>query len=128
MDAESQRLFSNDLTALVPESFAEEVRSLRLALHDSRERLRREALESVRQIFSLTAEVTRLEKQNSAYRTRLESMVVDEKLIELALLLVQQCERSRVLRATCADCSCAIKERDRLFMELIRLKQGVSTN
>ncbi len=52
MDTESRRLFSADLAALVPESVAEEVRSLRLALHDSRERQRREALESVRRILA----------------------------------------------------------------------------
>jgi len=128
MHLESQRLFSDDLTASVPESLVEEVRSLRLALRDSRERQRRGALESARRIFALTSEVTRLENLNSAYRRQLESMVVDEQMIELALRLVQQCERNRALRAACRDCSCPTREYNRLFRELMRLTQGVSSN
>ena len=126
MHAESQRLFSDDLMASAPESVVEEVRSLRLALRDSRARQRRGALESARRIFALTGEVTRLENLNLAYRRQLESMVVDEQMIELALRLVQQCERNRALRAACGDYSCTTRECDRLFRELMRLTQGMS--
>ena len=110
----------------------EELQVLRLALRDTRERLYRSALESTRRICALTSEVTRLENMNSAYRCRLESMVSDDPVIDLARRLLACREENeslrhkagragmleKALRDAHAECARMALERDRLSHDL----------
>lgn len=120
----------------LPDDVAEELWALRTALHDSRERLHRSALESTRRICALSSEVTRLEHLNSAYRRRLESMAGDDPLVDMARRLVHSREENealkhesrrartleKALRDAHAECSRMASERDQLALEMARLQ------
>jgi len=143
MDTTSEVMYMiDDESGLPREALAEELRALRRALRDSRERLYRGALESTRRICALTSELTRLEQLNAAYRKRLESMASDEPLIDMARRLVQSREENEMLRKELrrvgvvekalrdahAECSRMACERDGLALEVAVLQQNMSAS
>ena len=143
MDTTSEVMYMiDDESGLPREVLAEELRALRRALRDSRERLYRGALESTRRICALTSELTRLEQLNAAYRKRLESMASDEPLIDMARRLVQCREENEMLRKELrrvgvvekalrdahAECSRMASERDGLALEVAVLQQNMSAS
>ena len=143
MDTTSEVMYMiDDESGLPREALAEELRALRRALRDSRERLYRGALESTRRICALTSELTRLEQLNAAYRKRLESMASDEPLIDMARRLVQCREENEMLRKELrrvgvvekalrdahAECSRMASERDGLALEVAVQQQNMSAS
>ena len=124
----------------LPGEVVEELRALRLALRDTRERLHRGALESTRRICALTSEVTRLENLNSAYRRRLESVASDDPVIDLARRLLACREENEALRREArragmlekalrdahAECTRMASERDRLAENMVLLQHRAS--
>lgn len=124
--------------APAPVAINDELASLRKALRDCRERLRRGALESTQRICVLTSELTRMENLNSVYRRRLDELSSDEALVDLARRLIQYREENerlrrdvcrigvleKALRDAHAECERMAVERDSLALELVRLQQA----
>ncbi|UCV27772.1 hypothetical protein [Ferribacterium limneticum] len=110
----------------------EEIRDLRLALRESRARLRRSALESTRRIAALSNEVSRLSVLCASYRQQIFSYESGAAIVELGCKLMQLSEKNeqlssdahrlwtleRTIEAAHAEYSRLSRERDSLAEEL----------
>lgn len=110
----------------------EEIRDLRLALRESRARLRCSALESTRRIAALSNEVSRLSALCASYRQQIFSYESGAAIVELGCKLMQLSEKNeqlssdahrlwtleRTIEAAHAEYSRLSRERDSLAEEL----------
>lgn len=105
-----------------------EIEDLRRALRESRQRLRRGAWESTRQISQLNAEVSRLQILCNTYQSRLKRYQTGVAMIELGQALMRLAEKNehlhesaqraclleKTLAASQEECRKLAQERDRL--------------
>lgn len=123
-------------TAECPEAAAKsELDDLRRALRESRQRLRRGAWESTRQVSQLNAEISRLQILCNTYQSQLKRYETGVAMIELGQALMQLAEKNenlhesaqrawlleKTLAASHAECQRLAHERDRLEQALHQL-------
>lgn len=113
-----------------------EMEDLRHALRDSRQRLRRGAWQSTRQISLLNAEVIRLQALCTTYEQQLERYSSGVAIIELGQALMRQTNNNerlksgahqawlleKTLAAAHGECQRLAAERDILAQELHQIK------
>lgn len=116
-----------------------EIEDLRLALRESRQRLRQGAWQSTRQITRLNAEVSRLQQLCHRYEQQLEDYASGVAIVELGQSLMRLSENNERLKqaahrvwlleknldAAHDACQQLAVERDTLAFELHQMKQSL---